>query len=134
MMTKQQGVEWIEALESGEYDQARHSLYEVGVGYCCLGVACKVVFGAPEDAMANMGDPSEAGYYLELGNVPEECFVGMFGVDDDGNVALPEEWIDPDGVDLGAAFIYMNDDLLWDFQRIAAWAREHVLPRLPEAA
>lgn len=32
---------WIEALESGEYKQTKNFLYD-GVGYCCLGVACKV--------------------------------------------------------------------------------------------
>jgi hypothetical protein len=35
---------WVTALESGEYDQCTHSLYN-GKGYCCLGVYAKVVLG-----------------------------------------------------------------------------------------
>jgi len=33
---------WIAALRSGEYKQSKHRLETQG-GYCCLGVACKVV-------------------------------------------------------------------------------------------
>jgi hypothetical protein len=32
---------WVEALRSGEYQQAKSVLYD-GTGYCCLGVACKL--------------------------------------------------------------------------------------------
>lgn len=32
---------WLEALRSGEYQQTKHKLFD-GVGYCCLGVLCKV--------------------------------------------------------------------------------------------
>lgn len=34
-------AKWIEALRSGDYEQARGTLYD-GEGYCCLGVLCKV--------------------------------------------------------------------------------------------
>lgn len=33
---------WLQALESGDYDQCRGMLYD-GTGYCCLGVANKVL-------------------------------------------------------------------------------------------
>lgn len=33
---------WIKALRSGEYTQTKDFLFD-GKGYCCLGVACKVV-------------------------------------------------------------------------------------------
>ena len=38
---------WVEALESGKYQQAQHRLMEVNkktneTSYCCLGVACKL--------------------------------------------------------------------------------------------
>lgn len=33
---------WLDALNSGEYKQARGSL-QVSDGYCCLGVACKIL-------------------------------------------------------------------------------------------
>jgi hypothetical protein len=34
--------EWVAALRSGEFTQATNKLYN-GVGYCCLGVLCKVL-------------------------------------------------------------------------------------------
>ena len=33
--------EWLEALRSGKYTQARYALHN-DTGYCCLGVACEV--------------------------------------------------------------------------------------------
>ena len=42
IFTKEQ-LEWIEALESGEYKQCRHVLYDPKTdGFCCLGLACKL--------------------------------------------------------------------------------------------
>jgi hypothetical protein len=32
---------WVDALRSGEFEQAKGALYKNG-GYCCLGVACEV--------------------------------------------------------------------------------------------
>lgn len=34
-------AKWVAALRSGEYQQARGTLFD-GEGYCCLGVLCKV--------------------------------------------------------------------------------------------
>jgi len=46
IFTKEQ-LEWIEALESGEYKQCRRKLYDPKAkGFCCLGVAC-VINGVP---------------------------------------------------------------------------------------
>jgi len=42
-------TKWVAALESGEYPQARQQLYNPGVGYCCLGVACVVAGAAFKD-------------------------------------------------------------------------------------
>lgn len=36
----QHGREWVAALRSGKYKQAKESLRVEGLGYCCLGVAC----------------------------------------------------------------------------------------------
>jgi len=38
---------WVEALRSGQYKQTVGVLYD-GTGYCCLGVACKVMGVEPE--------------------------------------------------------------------------------------
>ena len=50
IFTKEQ-LEWIEALESGEYKQCKSLLYDPETdGFCCLGVACKLNGVALEDA------------------------------------------------------------------------------------
>ena len=42
IFTKEQ-LEWIEALESGEYKQCREALWDsINKGFCCLGLACKL--------------------------------------------------------------------------------------------
>jgi len=49
IFTKEQ-LEWIEALESGEYKQCRSALYDPKTdGFCCLGLACKLNGVALED-------------------------------------------------------------------------------------
>lgn len=45
---KQQFQTWMTALRSGEYPQGRASLQTI-MGYCCLGVGCKVLI--PEDEL-----------------------------------------------------------------------------------
>ena len=41
---------WLEALESGAYDQARNLLHEpLTNNYCCLGVACSIFLGQPTE-------------------------------------------------------------------------------------
>ena len=42
---------WVDALRSGKYLQARGTLMRRGVGYCCLGVACRV-FGLSDDEIS----------------------------------------------------------------------------------
>lgn len=43
-------LKWLEALESGEYQQTHgHGLRDKGGGYCCLGVACEVMGGGEWD-------------------------------------------------------------------------------------
>ena len=36
-------AQWVEALRSGKYKQAKGVLHKVGGGYCCLGVLCDVL-------------------------------------------------------------------------------------------
>lgn len=33
---------WVDALRSGEFEQCHGKLHD-GIGYCCLGVACKIL-------------------------------------------------------------------------------------------
>jgi hypothetical protein len=44
---------WVAALRSGEYKQTHEVLQDAG-GYCCLGVACKVLI--PDDQQKRYGD------------------------------------------------------------------------------
>lgn len=37
---------WVNALRSGEYEQARGALHRKGEGYCCLGVLCDLAYKA----------------------------------------------------------------------------------------
>jgi hypothetical protein len=49
-------LKWLEALESGEYEQGKEKLFD-GSGYCCLGVGCDVLGIEPhEDDGAYMFD------------------------------------------------------------------------------
>jgi hypothetical protein len=52
-LNKRQFKKWIEALDSGEYKQTRGILQNVN-GYCCLGVACRVLI--PENNLRKNGD------------------------------------------------------------------------------
>ena len=38
---------WLNALESGDYEQCQEFLHLKGKGHCCLGVACELFMGPP---------------------------------------------------------------------------------------
>ena len=59
----EQFLQWIAALRSGDYKQAKHSL-QLNDGYCCLGVGC-ILFGT-NLATSPLGD----GVVL-IGGIPE---------------------------------------------------------------
>ncbi len=68
-MNKEIKEKWIAALRSGEYEQAKGSLYD-GTGYCCLGVLCRIAgesVGAPNRRMY----PKEE-FALSVGLVDEQ--------------------------------------------------------------
>lgn len=69
---------WIAALRSGKYKQAQESLFSgiyddendtSVIGYCCLGVACKVA-GISDDDMSGHPYPSDLGPSHQK-NLPE---------------------------------------------------------------
>lgn len=60
-MTPELKQKWIDALESGNYQQCRGRLHD-GKGYCCLGVLC-VVAGAPFCKDDDFFDDFYAFYY-----------------------------------------------------------------------
>lgn len=55
---------WVQALRSGKFKQGKNSLQDKNGGYCCLGVACKVII--PERKLAK---------YTTCKN--EKCLVGV---------------------------------------------------------
>lgn len=42
-INQKQLVKWIQALDSGRYEQGKHRLQSRKNSYCCLGVGCKVL-------------------------------------------------------------------------------------------
>lgn len=52
MLNQKQIKKWVEALRSGKYKQTKHILNNDS-GYCCLGVACKVL--RKENNIDNLG-------------------------------------------------------------------------------
>lgn len=85
-------VEFLEALESGEYKQARASLRNRG-GFCCLGVACDldpcVEWKFMEDAA-----PEQERYEVQSGEV---CNVGLAVPSAIERLGLPDEMINKQG-------------------------------------
>lgn len=63
MMDEKIKQQWVKALRSGEYSQAKGWLYD-GEGYCCLGVLAHIhpdiQFHYEEDS----GDPGLVGWYV----------------------------------------------------------------------
>lgn len=67
-------LEWVRALESGDYEQASHGLAfwndgAGGISYCCLGVACDVFadrLGLPRvDGIGNLGWRDDSVNYFD---------------------------------------------------------------------
>lgn len=109
-------LEWVEALESGRYTQARSELRCVWSGnsgaesadYCCLGVACDI------SGLGQWKDPMSPTYEVD-------------GVS--SALLLPpavSEWLGCHGDDLWLGdhtASQLNDQLSWDFKAIARRAR-----------
>ena len=79
---------WLEALRSGEYGQTRFRLYSRGGmdfggdGYCCLGVAAKVLGLLGDDGMCRYGDAA-----LERSLPNELCVILRMSPDLHGKLA-----------------------------------------------
>lgn len=99
---------WIDALESGEYDQAQEQLFDSNAGYCCLGVACKVA-GVDSPDMEDCGTPSE----LSVGYDKRSTFL-------DTIIRMDEEWYT--GY-MENELTHFNDTVGLDFEEIAAILR-----------
>lgn len=119
LVNKEHMRQWIAALRSGEYPQARGTLKKVlsggGFAYCCLGVVCELAIkdGVPVRVTRHVDD--------------YEVFYRFDGL----HALLPPQvaqWLGTDsnpGVNIapiGAHYsdcVSTNDRLLWDFGKIA---------------
>lgn len=121
----------VAALRSGKYPQGRGMLKQVtpdgtALGYCCMGVMCEVAMEhgvAIETALVPVNDAVskvtfDGGTAFLRGNV-----IGWLGVGNNGELDR-DLVIGKDGnEEITAAFA--NDQLGWDFLRIAASMEEY---------
>jgi len=110
---------WVAALRSGKYTQASGELYNTFFddednpydGYCCLGVAEKIM-GTDLNTMVGLGEPSQL---KGLSKVPkilrQPC----------QNTEVP--WKDKNIV---SKLISMNDDKNWSFNKIASYIERYL--------
>lgn len=106
-INKKQFQKWIEALDSGEYSQGRSRL-QSKEGYCCLGVACKVLI--PENKqILNDNGWLEGGILEAQDDAPE----WLKDISDDFELKTIYEY------DQGVTIETMNDDMDMSFEEIA---------------
>lgn len=96
---------WVDALRSGEYQQARSAL-KTSEGYCCLGVACEV-------------------YQKEVGDLDVTRPIKSYLYDNRGGslpakvVAWLDVWSPNPTLAPGVTATALNDFRRWDFNQIA---------------
>jgi hypothetical protein len=112
---------WVEALRSGNYPQARGALFVENnetTGYCCLGVACKIV-GIEDDKLTSYGDISD--------------FSDDYGDEDGDKLAEIPIYLIDDSYGLIPLLIDMNDGKRIEknpssksFEEIADWIEQNL--------
>jgi hypothetical protein len=108
--------EWLTALESGGYAQCDGHLHD-GVGYCCLGVACKLADIEPK-AFA-LGDGTKRYMFEGERNYPPPQVVERLAL-----WTMTGE-LDNHQEDLGHETLADANDSGKSFAKIAAFCREH---------
>jgi hypothetical protein len=106
-------TQWIEALRSGKYQQASGSLMKVEdgtIGYCCLGVACKIV-GIADNHLHGYGSTAN------LSSDVNQVLPRMLRYEVDG--------IEGDAIDFRGECIDMNDNKRYSFAQIADWLEQN---------
>jgi hypothetical protein len=103
---------WVEALRSGQYPQTTGTLHDV-VGYCCIGVLCKVAgLEESEDRKFKMliHDEGFEDTYIYEGSELNQTQLEQFGLTANQQASL----------------VTMNDDDYDDFKAIATWVEENL--------
>lgn len=113
-------LEWVEALESGRYQQTTGTLAEYkrdgSIGYCCLGVACDV-FEERLNLTRNM-----AGHRILFDNTVASL---PFAVRE--FLGLPDTSVHWQGMGKPACLTQLNDVYNLTFEEIAAILRANFL-------
>lgn len=110
---------WLEALESGKYEQGRH-LLKKGQSYCCLGVLCEL-----DGLKYNDGD----GFFEYNGANSNQFLPGDYASSIGlrshmGEFASMVEYRDAEGLHCCVkALTEANDSAGWSFKDIAAYIR-----------
>lgn len=78
--------DWIEALESGRYEQTTHAMYD-GRGYCCFGIVDEVIFG--ERFIFHQGSWADSRCQIEM--LPPERLLAL-GLDEEATDAEIEDF------------------------------------------
>ena len=98
---------WCDALESDEFAQTTHTLYNDRVdAYCCLGVLCSVA-GIDQQIYSEFEDISELTYGEEYKDKVEILYNVLTDVEE-------------------RTLVQMNDDGEADFKFISKWIRENI--------
>ena len=116
--------EWADALESGDYDQGTHHLYDsMDDGQYCLGVACAEL-GIRNDFIADEGMPS--GIYRVT--VPEAKDVDGWSIKQEIRVPYILQTSDreDDLASVGDALALCNDSG-WTFKSLALFIRRYLV-------
>jgi len=117
-INRKQFDKWIRALKSGRYKQTIGTLQDE-MGYCCLGVACKVLI--PKDKLIIRED--SLGRKFMVGNLPSDQKYAPKWLKSVTNVDIEYK-----GKCLSEELTSLNDDMKFSFKEIAK-ALEETFPK-----
>lgn len=133
-LNKANMLKWIEALESGNYEQCSGKLTKISddgkLSHCCLGVATEVALANGLEGLSFETRTDNGSTFRAY------CWLDAEGNGDNQGSWLPEPvrswlgtspWGDVELDNLGLSASAANDRLGWDFTRIAAALRAKYL-------
>ena len=110
-------LKWINALESGKYNQGRFALKysnKKETKYCCLGVACEIF--KDELNLHEVTASGNSSFNNRAAHLPKEVMEHLNMI---GSAGEEKEY------DSQESLMYKNDDGGWNFSRIAQFIREN---------
>ena len=117
-MKRDVAEKWIEALESGKYQQTTGRLYD-GKGYCCLGVLCDVL-GCTFEHVSGIG------YYIQDVSGVDTAILPKTVMEEAGmKSTIGDTYRIENGTSYYTSLVKLNDSGK-TFPEIAQHIREHV--------